>query len=128
VRAHPDAKLLDLTDGQAIAASHETPEAFEVVFERHFAPIQRYLERRVGPSVGSDLAAEVFVVAFSRRAAYDPADQSALPWLFGIAANLLRSHRRVERARRRAYAKADARARVREAKVIRGAGSARAGG
>ncbi|HWF26060.1 MAG TPA: RNA polymerase sigma factor, partial [Solirubrobacteraceae bacterium] len=42
---------------------------------------------------------EVFVRAFRRRSAYEPAHATALPWLLGIASNLVGEHRRDERRR-----------------------------
>jgi len=58
----------------------------------------------VGRDLADELAAETFVRAFSRRAAFEPRSEGALPWLYGIA-NLLRSHRRSEERRLRAYAR-----------------------
>jgi RNA polymerase sigma-70 factor (ECF subfamily) len=93
------------TDAQVIAASASDPRSFAAIFDRHFADIDRYLARRVGASLADDLAADTFVVAFRSRARYDPAAPDARPWLFGIAANLLRRHWRTERRRLRAYAR-----------------------
>jgi hypothetical protein len=78
-----------LTDGELIAASLELPERFAPLFDRHHGPIHRYLERRSGARVAEDVAAETFVVAFRRRAAFDTRRADARPWLYGIAANLL---------------------------------------
>lgn len=76
-----------------------------MVFERHYGPIHRYVCRRLGASAADDVTAETFVVAFRRRAFYDPAQADARPWLFGIAANLIRHHHRAERRQLRAYAR-----------------------
>ncbi len=84
------------TDAQVIAASRDDPRAFVVIFERHFEPISRYLRRRLSRVTSDELAAEVFAIAFSNRAAYDLGRPDALPWLYGIAANLLRARRRTE--------------------------------
>ncbi len=48
---------------------------------------------------------ETFVVAFRSRDAYNLQEGSARPWLFGIATNLLRHHRRSEARRLHAYAR-----------------------
>ncbi|MHB1710171.1 MAG: hypothetical protein ACYCV7_02040 [Acidimicrobiales bacterium] len=40
-----------------------------------------------------DLAAETFVTAFGVRGNCDTAHSDALPWLYGIATNVLRHHR-----------------------------------
>jgi DNA-directed RNA polymerase specialized sigma24 family protein len=43
-----------------------------------------------------DLVAEAFLVAFHKRAGYDPSQPSARPWLYGIATRLISRHRRDE--------------------------------
>jgi hypothetical protein len=42
------------------------------------------------------LVAETFLVAFRKRARYDPRHRDARPWLYGIATNLIAQHRREE--------------------------------
>ena len=84
------------TDAEAITASVAHPAAFEAIFERHFTTISRYLRRRLPAAVADDLAAAVFTTAFAARHAYDPTRPDALPWLYGIAANLIRRHARDE--------------------------------
>lgn len=90
------------TDGEAIRASLARPEAFEPVFDRHYNSIFKYLARRVGPDVGGELASEVFTVAFAQRSRFHDDADDALPWLYGIAANLARRQARTWRRRRRA--------------------------
>lgn len=63
------------------------------------------MHRRVGAQLADELAAETFAVAFSRRGGFDPRHADARPWLYGIAANLLRNHRRSERRQLLAYAR-----------------------
>lgn len=99
----------DATDAQAIAASLLDPPAFEAIFERHFAPIHRFLRARVGAQLAEELAAETFVQAFGSRGRYDRAFPDARPWLFAIASNLVRSQRRAEARRLRAYSRVDLR-------------------
>lgn len=82
-----------MTDADVIARSLRDPAAFEAVFSRHFSVIFRYLRRRCGDAA-EDLAAETFTRAFAGRAGYDLARADARPWLFGIATNVLRAHRR----------------------------------
>jgi RNA polymerase sigma factor (sigma-70 family) len=94
------------SDGQLITSSLERPEHFEAVFERHAPVIYRYLRRRVGEELAEELTAETFLRAFRSRRRFDRRRESALPWLYGIAANLLRMHRRAEQRRLRAYARA----------------------
>ena len=92
-------------DAEAIAASLQQPEAFAAIFDRHYDAIAAFLRRRVGSSLGDELAAETFLQAFDARARYDAGRADARPWLYGIASNLLRRHRRSEERRLRAYAR-----------------------
>lgn len=92
------------TDAAVIAASLTNPSAFEVLFDRHFRTINRYLRRRLGAPMADDLTADVFTAAFARRQAYDLRRPDALPWLFGITANQMRRYSREERRELRAIA------------------------
>jgi RNA polymerase sigma factor (sigma-70 family) len=83
-------------DAAAIRASLIDGEAFLEVVERHFDKISRFLRRRVAREIADELTAEVFTVAFARRESYDLSRASALPWLYGIASNLLRNRLRSE--------------------------------
>ncbi|MGO9752419.1 MAG: RNA polymerase sigma factor [Solirubrobacteraceae bacterium] len=71
------------------------------MYERHLRAVGRYVARRVGTGTGiaEDLAAEVFVRAFRVRDTYRGEHDSALPWLLGIANNLIADHWRAERRR-----------------------------
>jgi DNA-directed RNA polymerase specialized sigma24 family protein len=93
------------SDAKVIRASLESPEAFKLLFERHFEAIFGYLVRRSGPDAGSDLASEVFLRAFTSRTRYDRSRPDARPWLYGIASNLLQKRRRSETRELRAYAR-----------------------
>ena len=62
--------------------------------ERHATSVFRYLASRVDRSSSEDLLADVFEAAFRARRRYDTRYDDALPWLLGIATNLLRHHRR----------------------------------
>lgn len=90
------------TDGEAIRASWQVPEAFEPVFDRHHRRIYEYLARRVGPDIGAELASEVFTIAFANRRHFRSDVDDARPWLYGIASNLARRHARSWRRRHRA--------------------------
>ena len=94
------------TDSDDIAASLVDSQRFAGVVDRHFAEIFRYLVRRVGRENAEDLGAETFIVAFSARNRYDPSRANALPWLYEIATNLIRRHRRTEVRMLMAYATA----------------------
>ena len=67
---------------------------FGEIFDRHAQAIFRFLGRRIGPDDAGDLLSEVFLAAFEARMRYDRDRPSALPWLYGIASNLLNKHYR----------------------------------
>lgn len=108
-RSQAEHVLLEVTTGEsdadAIRRSHDDPEAFVVVFDRHFDALHRYLHRRLGRDLADEVASEVFTQAFRRRRIFDSRVETARPWLYGIAANLVRRHRRAELRRLRAYAR-----------------------
>ncbi|WP_116284379.1 RNA polymerase sigma factor [Subtercola boreus] len=90
------AKPVVSTDSDIILRSGTSPELFGQLYERHAATIHRYVACRAGAQVADDIMSETFLVAFDRRTKFDLAWASALPWLYGIATNLLKAHRRVE--------------------------------
>ena len=96
-------------DAAVIEQSWTRPERFSAIFERYFAPVHQYLARRVGDKAADDLATEVFVAAFTHRQRYDLTRDCARPWLYGIATNLIGTHRRQEQRHYRALARSDAR-------------------
>lgn len=83
-------------DASVIARSRLEPEAFSILFRRHAPRIQRYVARRIGPDAAEDVVAETFLLAFRQRDRYDLTRGNALPWLYGIATNLVGRHRRDE--------------------------------
>ena len=93
------------TDADVVEASIADPAGFATLFDRHATAIRDYLARRVGPQPAEDLTGETFLIAFSRREDYDLAHQNALPWLYGIASNLVRERRRAEVRQLRALAR-----------------------
>ena len=78
--------------------------SFEDVFAAEFRPLYRYLRRRVSAAAAEDLAEAAFATAFASWERLDPA-RPVRPWLYGIAANLLRRYWRDERRMLRAYAR-----------------------
>ena len=83
-------------DGEVIGRSLGDPEAFGLIYDRHAATLLRYLGRRAGAKIAEGLVGELFRIAFERRKTFDASRESALPWLYGIGANLLLKHRRGE--------------------------------
>ena len=72
---------------------------FAMLYERHGLAVRRYVGRRVGDGAADDIASEVFTRAFRGRGRYRADHDAALPWLLGIANNVIADHRRVERRR-----------------------------
>jgi RNA polymerase sigma factor (sigma-70 family) len=95
-------------DAALISRSLRTPEPFAAIFDRHAPAIHSYVARRLGRDRADDVVAEVFLVAFQRRGEYDLNHADARPWLYGIATNLIRRHRRNEVRLLRAIAQAAA--------------------
>lgn len=84
------------TDGSIIQRSLGDPECFATIFDRHVESMYAYLARRAGRDAADGLVGEVFRVAFETRLRYRTDRPSALPWLYGIASNVLRQYRRTE--------------------------------
>jgi RNA polymerase sigma factor (sigma-70 family) len=83
-------------DAELIQRSLTDPEQFAALFRRHAPVIQRYVTRRIGPHAADDVVAETFLAAFRQRGSYRAGSGDALPWLYGIATNLVRRHWRTE--------------------------------
>jgi RNA polymerase sigma-70 factor (ECF subfamily) len=68
--------------------------AFDYLVDRHQVAVKSFLACRLRDrSAVDDLAQETFILAFKRLADFER-DRPFLPWLRGIAFNLLRNHRR----------------------------------
>lgn len=89
------------TDSEHIEASLVDPQAFTALFQRHAAPVHRYLVKRVGRQDAEDLVGETFATAFRQRGTYDLHRADARPWLFGIATNLSHHYWRSEERRQK---------------------------
>jgi RNA polymerase sigma factor (sigma-70 family) len=101
------------TDAHLIREARRDPEALGALYRRHAARVHSWLTGQVGQHVASELVAETFAqAALSLRRFRDPGDGSALPWLFGIAKNLLRRYYERERVDRSARARLGMRERV----------------
>jgi RNA polymerase sigma factor (sigma-70 family) len=94
-----------LSDAEVIARSQDEPEAFGLIYDRHAPTVLRFLGRRAGAEIAEGLLGELFRIAFERRKTFDASRATALPWLYGIGANLLLKHRRGEARRLRASAR-----------------------
>lgn len=79
---------------------------FRQLFESHHEAIQRYCVRRLDPDRANDAVAEVFLVAWRRLDAVGEA--AALPWLYGVARNVVRHFYRSQGRHRALVARAAA--------------------
>ena len=98
----------DISDAELISASKTDATSFGVLFDRHVDRIYAYVVRRIGPSLAEELTAETFARAFEYRTRFVPIQESAGPWLYGIATNLIHRARRAERRQLAAYRRAGA--------------------
>ena len=79
----------DLSDADLLRL--DDPDAFSAVYDRHAHKVFAWATSRVG-NYAADLTAEVFAQAWRSRGRFkDQVNGSALPWLLGIAQNVLRS-------------------------------------
>jgi len=88
------------SDRTLIHSAKSDPEAFGILFDRHFDPVFAYLFRRTGDWEASrDLASETFLKALKALPRYRWQGRPVSAWLFAIATNELRMYyRRGQRA------------------------------
>ena len=76
----------------AQSPAHDTE--FRRIYDEHFPAIRSYCLRRLPNADANDAISEVFLTAWRRREAIpDP----PLPWLYGVARNVVRNARRSTR-------------------------------
>ena len=81
-----------------VASATETPSVAQV-YRDHVADVTRWVSRLAGPGADlEDLVQEVFVLV-QRHLASFRGDSQLTTWLFQIASNVVRHHRRRERWR-----------------------------
>ena len=85
-----DSDESELSDAEPMRAAASDPAAFGELYERHALRVYTWCRRRL-EWAASDLTAETFAQAwiYRRRFRYERGG-SALPWLLGIAHNVLR--------------------------------------
>lgn len=90
-----------LTLVQPAATAPVTPERFGELFEQHADSVYNFCFRRLADwAMAEDMTSAVFLEAWRRRDRVDLTEQPPLPWLLGVANNLMRNHRRsLRRAR-----------------------------
>jgi RNA polymerase sigma-70 factor, ECF subfamily len=90
--------MMALSDADLWARSRAgNADAFGLLFERYASPIYNFCFRRIGnQATAQELLSIVFLEAWRRRDKGLPPDK-VLPWLYGIATNVVRHQRRSER-------------------------------
>ncbi|MFP3883558.1 MAG: RNA polymerase sigma factor [Actinomycetota bacterium] len=86
------------------SSSERAQEPFEALYEKYRQQVFAYCTRRVGSSEAADACAETFLVAW-RRLEEVPEPPDTLPYLYGIAANVISNQRRALRRRTRLNSK-----------------------
>lgn len=66
---------------------------FTAFYDRHHARVRAYVVDRAGRGVADEVISETFLVAWRR---FDDVPPKELPWLFGVARNILRARYRAE--------------------------------
>jgi RNA polymerase sigma-70 factor (ECF subfamily) len=90
------------TDASLVRAAATDSSAFGELYARHVETVYRWFRRRLDWAA-SDLTAETFARAWLVRGRFrDERGGSALPWLLGIAANVLADTVRRDRVETRA--------------------------
>ncbi|KAA3636902.1 MAG: sigma-70 family RNA polymerase sigma factor [Armatimonadetes bacterium] len=91
------------SDAQLLQESENDPAAFSVLYRRWADRILSYFYRRTWDGeAAADLTAETFAIAFTKRKRYVRSAAPGGAWLYGIASNELRRHRRRHRTEKRA--------------------------
>lgn len=97
-----DSRREGRTDASLVRGAATDPSAFGELYARHVDTVYRWFRRRLDWAA-SDLTAETFARAWLVRGRFrDERGGSALPWLLGIAANVLADTVRRDRVETRA--------------------------
>ena len=81
---------------EPVGASPTTDTRFRRIYDSHFEAVTRYCLRRLPLPDVNDATAEVFLVAW-KRIDRVPDGAEALPWLYGVARNVVRNATRSTR-------------------------------
>ncbi|MER7206776.1 sigma-70 family RNA polymerase sigma factor [Streptosporangium sp. NPDC000239] len=79
----------------------EPVDRFAWFFDTCYDDVLRYAARRIDPDTARDVAAETFLVAWRRLSEVPQVDGDILPWLYGVARNVLANEYRRERRSQR---------------------------
>jgi RNA polymerase sigma-70 factor (ECF subfamily) len=84
--------LSEAADSDLMAMAGSEPEALGELFRRYSRSVYAYCARRTGNfDLAEDLTSVVFMEAFRRRRKLQLSNASALPWLIGVANNVVRN-------------------------------------
>lgn len=83
-----------------------TELSFDELYETFADSVFGYIARRLGSQLAEDLTSQAFAEAWACRGQFDASRGSLQGWLFGIATNLIRLHRRQEYRQLKAYGRA----------------------
>jgi RNA polymerase sigma factor (sigma-70 family) len=102
----PDRPLSGVTGLPRSSRPHEVEPPIDVgvLFATYGMQLLRYCRGRLRLADAEDVVAQTFLIA-QRRRLDQPADFPSRAWLFGIATNVLREHRRAEMRRLRAMSR-----------------------
>src|SRR3974390_45179 len=74
---------------------------FSALYRDSYGAIHAYAARRAGFEAADEITAETFLVAWRR---FDALPAEPLPWLYGVARNVLLRHHSEQARRQRAWA------------------------
>ena len=91
---HRESVSREPSDVELLRRARTDAEAFRVFFQRYAPPLAAWLEHQVGQrEVALDITAETFACALARLDRFRAmTGETAAPWLYGIATNLLRRY------------------------------------
>jgi RNA polymerase sigma-70 factor (ECF subfamily) len=72
---------------------------FATLYEQHYGAVHAYASRRVGADAADEIAAETFLIAWRRS---DAVPDEPLPWLYGVARNVVLRQQEATRRQTRA--------------------------
>jgi RNA polymerase sigma-70 factor (ECF subfamily) len=68
--------------------------AFATLYEQRYGAIHAFASRRAGADAADEIAAETFLIAWRR---WEAVPEEPLPWLYGVARNVLLRHHEAAR-------------------------------
>lgn len=94
-----------VSNSEAARLQRREPDAWRVLFEREMPAIYRYAQSRLAnASEAEDATSQVFAEAWEHAEAFEDQGLPPRAWLFGIARNVINTHRRRWFGRRPAVA------------------------